>query len=60
MFITKNENRNENMINYHIIAIDKHFIYNYHYYCEIDKKELLIVRLTIILLLLFIKLLILI
>lgn len=38
--ITKNEVRNENLINYYITAVDKHFVYNYHHYCEIDKKKI--------------------
>ena len=35
----KNEAYNENLINYHIITIDKHFVYNYHYYYKIDKEK---------------------
>ena len=35
--ITKNEIYNENLINYYIVAIDKHFNRNYY---EIEKKKI--------------------
>ena len=40
-FIIKNEIYNKNLINYYTTAIDKHFIYNYYYYYEIDKKKII-------------------
>ena len=40
-FITKDEAYNENLINCYIVTIDKHFVYNYHHYCEVDKKKII-------------------
>ena len=38
VIIMKNEIRSENLINYHIVANDKHFDRNY---CEIDKEKII-------------------
>ena len=38
--ITKNEVRNEGLIDCYITEIDKHFIRNYHHYYEINKKKI--------------------
>lgn len=35
--VTKNETRNENLINYFIITIDKHFDHKYY---KVDKKKI--------------------